>query len=181
MNECHMDDLDLYILDQDNLKELKTRCLRVRQQMNEAVPEPDKALENLLSVGESTIKGAGNGLIFSPSSDDIQMIEEGTIICYYTGHHHNYHSAQMLHDKSYLMCISGDFLVDAGPCPNIKARYINDPLNDDAVNCKFIPDPEHFRSITVATRTIYAGEEIFASYGDGYWAQQGKEGIVLHK
>jgi hypothetical protein len=147
--------------------------------MNEAIPEPDKALENLLSIGESTIKGAGNGLIFSPSSDDIQMIEKGTIICYYTGHHHNYHSARMLYDRSYLMCISGDFLVDAGPCPNIKARYINDPLNDDAVNCKFIPDPERFRSITIATRTIYAGEELFVSYGDGYWAQQGKEGIVL--
>lgn len=179
INECHMDDLDLYMLEQDNLKELENRCLRVRQQMNESIPEPEKALDDLLSVGESTIQGAGNGLFFSPSSDDVQILQEGTVICYYTGHHHNYQSARNIRDRSYLMCVSGDFLIDSGPCPSIKARFINDPLNEDLVNCKFIPDPEKFRSVTIATRTIYAGEELFASYGDGYWAQLGKAGTVL--
>jgi len=42
------------------------------------------------------------------------------------------------------------------------------------VNCKFVP--EKFRSAVVAIRSIEAGEELFASYGDGYWSQHGTMG-----
>lgn len=175
---CHDEDLDLFIHEVDQIKELENRCLRVRIQMNESIPEPEKALDDMLQVRESTIIGAGKGLFFEPQNH-FQTIEAGTVLCYYTGHQHNYQSARHLNDRSYLMCISGDFLVDSGPCPHIKARYINDPLNEIAINCKFVPDLKNFRSIAIATRTIHAGDEIFASYGDGYWAQHTTKGNVL--
>lgn len=189
IEECHIQDLDLLSHDEDDLVELAKRCLEVRAQMNELMfawyllhphAEKELALDNLLLVKDSLIPNAGKGLFFCPLSDHPQQtIEAGTAICYYTGHHHNYRSAQHLSDRSYLMCINGNSLVDAGPCPSVKARYINDPLNEKFVNCKFVPDPKHVRCIIVATRRIDAGEELFASYGDGYWAQQLKRGTVL--
>jgi len=68
------------------------------------------------------------------------------------------------------MNVREDILVDPGPLLHIKARYINDPLNEKYVNCKYVP--EKFRSAVIATRDIHRGEEIFASYGDGYWSLQ---------
>jgi hypothetical protein len=185
IEECHIEDLDLLGNNEDDLKELGKRCLEVRTRTNEVLFSfsahlHEKALDDLLIIKDSTIRNAGKGLFFCPPPNHPQQIlETGTAICYYTGHHHNYCSAQKLIDRSYLMCINGNLLVDAGPCPSIKARYINDPLDDKFENCKFVPDPKHIRCIIVATRLIYPGEELFACYGDAYWAQQSKQGTVV--
>lgn len=115
------------------------------------------------------------------STDSHQVLKTGTVICYYTGHYHNYQSAKTLKDFSYLMCVSGDLLVDPGPCPDVKARYINDPISTDLVNCKYVPEPHHYRSAVVATRTIQPGEELLVSYGEAYWVQQKVQATVLKK
>lgn len=186
IEDCHIEDLELLGREEDDLVELSKRCLEVRARMNEAMMfarcllDPENALDDLLTVKDSTIQNAGKGLFFCPPYGHLQQsIEAGTTICYYTGHHHNYRSAQRLTDRSYLICINGNSLVDAGPCLTVKARYINDPLNDKFVNCKFVSDPKHTRCFIIASRRIYAGEELFASYGDGYWAQHPKSGTVV--
>ena len=161
--------------DLDDVHELTERCLLVRGLMNDSLPPVEEACDRHLIARKSSIPDAGLGLFFEPDevSNDCEdgtfHIDVGTILCYYTGHMHNYHSAKMLKDRSYLMLVHGGILLDAGPLPQIKARYINDPLNDKFVNCKYVPDK--LRSAVVATRTIRRGEELFASYGDAYWAQ----------
>ena len=109
---------------------------------------------------------------------DTKFIPKGATICYYTGYIHNFQSARNLKDKSYLMSLMGQYLVDPQPTPHIKARYINDPLNESLINCKF--HPEEIRSAIIATRNIYDGEELFVSYGDLYWNQQSIQGKILN-
>jgi SET domain-containing protein len=70
------------------------------------------------------------------------------------------------------MLVSGDVFVDPGPLPHVKARYINDPLNEEYVNCKFVPEPKFSRCAVVATRDIECGEELFVSYGEAYWSDR---------
>jgi len=65
--------------------------------------------------------------------------------------------------------LSGDVHVDPGPLSQVKARYLNDPLNDEMINCKFVV--QEFRAAIVSLRDINAGEELFMSYGEPYWAQ----------
>jgi hypothetical protein len=174
--ECFDADRDLLNRVEDNLKELLKRCISARHEMNSSLPNHELALDHMLKVSESSIANAGKGLFFEPKFIDTQqVIQPGTIICYYTGHHHNYQSVKTLDDRSYLMCISGDVFVDPGPCPQIKARYINDPIRIDAINCKYVPEPHYFRSAVVATKVILPGEELFVSYGEAYWAQQNVE------
>jgi len=76
------------------------------------------------------------------------------------------------------MIVQGDVLVDPGPVKSIKARYINDPLNEELTNCKYVPDG--FRSAVISTKIIQPGEEIFASYGESYWTQN-SGGRILQK
>jgi hypothetical protein len=58
-------------------------------------------------------------------------ISKGSIICFYTGHVHTHSSSRELlsnnDDRSYLLWIRDDTLVDPGPVTNITAQYINDP------------------------------------------------------
>jgi hypothetical protein len=174
-----VEDSELFDQELDDVQELTKRCLRVRELMNDSLPPVEDAHDRHLVASKSGIPNAGLGLFFDPSTgleeevsndgEDGTSIDTGTIICYYTGHIHNYHSAKGLKDTSYLMLVNGGILVDAAPLPQIKARYINDPLNEKFVNCKFVPDK--LRSALVATRRITRGEELFASYGDAYWAQ----------
>lgn len=186
IDECHEDDKDLLSNDDDDLKLLSERCLAVRRLLNDSLPPHDLALDNHLKIRDSTIPNAGKGLFFCPStqvtnsmlSDNI--IPFNTVICYYTGHiHNNFSQKYLVIDKSFLMNVAGDLFVDPGPLLSVKARYINDPLNPNAVNCKFVPEPEHRRCSVVATRDIQLQEELFVSYGDFYWSQQSMSGTML--
>lgn len=173
-NECHEDDHDLLLLrtedGMDDLHQLSQRCLKVRQLMNEKLPQHELAMDNDLDVRTSTIVNAGLGLFFDPDHD--RVIPEGSIICYYTGHRHNFFSQKYLTDRSYLLNITEDILVDSLPLLHVKARYVNDPLNEKFINCKFVPDhKDRFRCKLVAIRDIGRGEELFVSYGQYYWIQ----------
>ena len=161
----------------DDPDELTRRCLAVRRLMNKRLPPHELCLDEWLNPQPSTIPNAGLGLFYATSAE--RIVEEGEILCYYCGHIHNFLSVKVIEDKSYLMLVSGDMFVDPGPLPSIKARYINDPLNEDVVNCKYIPQTKKYRSAVVATRMIHPGEELFASYGEDYWSRQDQPGTVI--
>jgi hypothetical protein len=165
--ECHEDDIDLLEQEVDDCKELERRCTHARKSMNDNLPDMDEYRDQELYPRPSTIPDAGLGLFYEPPH--AQPIPVGETLCFYWGHIHSFRSARLLVDKRYLMLVQGGILVDAGPLLLIKSRYINDPLNETFVNCKFVP--EIFRSAVVCTRAILPGEELFVSYGDGYWAQ----------
>lgn len=177
--ECHEEDMDLMRAQQDDCEVLMNRCLEARERMNDSLPPHELAMDNDLCPDKSAIENAGEGLFFRPSSSR-RLIQKGDILCYYCGHIHNFHSSKRLKDKSYLMLVLNDVFVDPGPLRNIKARYINDPLNEEFWNCKFVPQPEFDRCAVVATRDIVPGEELFVSYGESYWANQDCEGTVYN-
>ena len=55
-------------------------------------------------------------------------------------------------DRSYLMWIHRDnIFVDPLRCEQIKARYINDPLNDECRNCHYVPTRIPYRQTTTTT------------------------------
>lgn len=169
-NECHLDDLPMLQLQVDDCPELLNRCLQVRKLRNDCLPPHDLVLDDDLFPEKCSIANAGMGLYSSIP------VQKGQTICYYCGHIHNFHSSQTLEDTSYLMLVSGDVLVDTGPLPHVKARYINDPLNEDCVNCMFVPEPKFHRCAVVAIRDIQCNEELFASYGEAYWSNRDYSG-----
>lgn len=181
--ECHADDQQMLEQEQDNLAELQRRCLQVRDLMNQRVPPQVSLLEHQLVCYASQIPNSGKGLFYKPveseGADEVQPIPVGETLCYYYGHIHDFHSTKQLTDKSYLMLVGGNVFVDPRLCLDIKARYINDPLNEDLINCKFVPEPKSFRSAVVSIREIQPETELFTSYGDFYWSQQSIKGKVF--
>jgi SET domain len=167
------DDHDLLCNPDDDMQELKRRCLDVRHQANSSLPVQNGPYDDCLEPKLSKIPGAGFGLFVTTQ----RRFNVGEILCYYYGHVHNYHSAATLKDRSYLMLIRGDVLVDAGPLPHVKARYINDSRHEPTYNVKFVPEQE--RSAVVAIMPIEPGQELYADYGEGYWSQQPTFGTVL--
>lgn len=177
------EDFPLLEQETDDCVELERRCQQARDELNKNLPTYQAAeYESDLVVGTSTILDAGLGLFYKPSSSTIGscgkqsslLIPKGALLCYYYGHLHDFHSANLLQEKNYLMMVRDEVLVDPGPLPHIKARYINDPLNEEHVNCAYML--EKYRSAVVAIRDIAPGEEPFASYGDGYWSQHSTPG-----
>ncbi|KAI2489980.1 hypothetical protein MHU86_24606 [Fragilaria crotonensis] len=181
IDTCHKEDRLLLNDGIDNLPELEKRSLHARDLMNKFLPIFKTPLEESLVMAPSRIPGAGNGLFYQPSvpGGRNRAISAGETICYYYGHIHNFQSARKLNDKSYLMLVSGTLFVDPRPCLHIKARFINDPLNDEHVNCEYLPDPANFRCIVVATKEIQPNSELFVTYGDLYWNQQQSKGSVF--
>jgi len=186
--DCDENDLDLWRSEHDDCTALLQRCLSVRKLMNENLPikpqETESAYCSSLVIRSSSIPNSGLGLFYEPSKSAFNDAENkghftippGETVCLYYGHIHNFHSAKLLQDKRYLMFVQGNVLVDPAPLPEIKARYINDPLNDCYINCKYVP--QEFESAVVSTRAIQPNEELFVSYGDSYWAQQDCTGRV---
>ena len=177
-DECHDDDKEFLEKETDNLIDLSRRCLEVREDMNSVLPPHMLALDEDLVVRKSAIANAGDGLYYEPAKEAV--IKRERVICYYTGHRHNFLSQKYLKDRSYLLNVGEDLFVDPGPSLHIKARYINDPLNEEAVNCKYVPELSMFRCAVVVTRDIFPGEELFVSYGSIYWSQQKFSGTVHH-
>ena len=193
VDDCHEDDKPLLSNEIDDVQELARRSLHVRDLMNNNLPVFRAPLEEHLVARKSQIPQSGNGLYYyyrhaqhQPDDDDdddgvtVDAIETtipaGEILCYYYGHIHNFQSVRNLNDKSYLLLVDGSLFVDPRPCLHILARFINDPLNEDLVNCKFVPDPTFFRCAVVSTKEITSNSEIFVAYGDMYWSQQESKG-----
>eukprot|EP00977_Amphora_coffeiformis_P016009 scaffold4849_cov153-Amphora_coffeaeformis.AAC.5 len=132
---CPLEDFDLLHEEDDNLIELKRRCLLTRAEMNFHSPPPEIVRDDELWPFSSTIQGAGLGLFYLPPED--KPTAAGETLCYYTGHYHTMQSAKTVMDHSYMMLVSGNLLMDAGPCLH--------PLNEELVNCEFIPEPAKSR------------------------------------
>ena len=185
IEECPEEDTDLLSSvreEADDLPLLKSRCLEARKQMNEHIFDAFKslriAMDNDLSPLPSRIPNAGLGLFFTPTKDSRhRTIRKDCVICHYWGHLHNFMSAQQLEDHSYLMLLQGQVLCDAGPLSQIKARYINDPINEAYINVVFRPKDDYCE--VVALRDIHQGEELYVSYGKAYWTSQKCEPRIL--
>jgi hypothetical protein len=128
----------------DDLPALKRHCTLVHNLFNDHLStlavEPTK-WDSSLVVRPSQIPGAGMGLYYQPTPpiDASEILPKGSVVCYYTGRVHTHSSARGLANKSYLMWIRGNTLVDPESLPHVKARYANDPLNEDATNCAYLP------------------------------------------
>jgi hypothetical protein len=175
---AHADkDQDILSSENDNLSTLLLRSLEAQDERNTNLPpHPTTKYENQLKVSPSTIEGAGNGLFAS------SPIPKGETICHYTGYRHDYQSQKRLRDRSYILKLQNgwpkfdrknDGFVDALPCPEVLARYINDPRREDKCNVKFehIQQPGIWHCPVVALRDIDVGEELFVSYGPRYWVE----------
>jgi hypothetical protein len=215
--DCHPDDHFLLSTGSDDdddiiddLSALKKQCRLVHTLFNDhlsTLPVETTSWESSLVVRPSQIPGAGMGLFYQPPEPQKQqqnsrILPGSSVICYYTGHVHTHSSARELCDKSYLMWIRGNTLVDPRPLPHIKARYANDPLNDSLTNCAYVPTTvlarnrksddngktvdavfapheDTIRTSVVTIRDVLPGEELFVQYGDVYWNQQPIAGIRL--
>ena len=124
---------------------------------------------NGLTVRTSTINNAGNGLFTTKS------FKRGSLLCIYSGTPVSLTQAMKRQKEG----VHGDYVmggfglfwrVDAGPHPEVMARYINDHYEQiEKNNAKFIKLKKYKIALVVAKRDLVANEEIFASYGDGYW------------
>ena len=170
LDECPLEDHDLFAKPVDNVVELQQRCRATRIQMNDILPliEIIPQWDRYLTHRPSTIHGAGMGLFYVGE----ETIPQGTILCYYTGHLLNFRTCRTMHDDtSYLMMVLDQTFVDAQHCFHVKARYINDPLhNETSINTTFVP--MQYRCAVVTSRPVTTGDELFAAYGDYYWNQQ---------
>jgi hypothetical protein len=175
-DSCDEEDKPLLNEEVDNLQELQRRSLHVRTLMNQHLPHFESPVEECLVAAPSQIPESGLGLFYRPTvqlnGEPPEAIPAGTILCYYYGHIHDFQSVRTITDKSYLMLVGGSVFVDPLPCPDIKARYINDPLNEDLINCEYVPEEKHFRSAVTSTEKILSNTELFVSYTDQYWNQQ---------
>lgn len=79
-----------------------------------------------------------------------------------------------LKDKTYVMGGFGlNCHIDAKDSLDCFGRYINDGMQPEFQNARFVKIKHLKRANVISLRDIHAGEEIFASYGNVYW--RGKE------
>uniref|UniRef100_A0A6C0KCC6 SET domain-containing protein n=1 Tax=viral metagenome TaxID=1070528 RepID=A0A6C0KCC6_9ZZZZ len=124
-----------------------------------------------LEIKVSTITGAGLGVF------TVDNIPENTFIDYYTGDYF------CIPTSRYYFSINDTLGIDAGSYPRCYMGMINDnsiavaykkkrgdkkSIDETRNNCKFVVDGT---TVSIfSTRTINAGDELFISYGDEYWA-----------
>lgn len=123
-----------------------------------------------LEIRESLIPDAGLGLF------TCEKIIKSTTICVYSGTIISLLDVLRKEDRSYIM---GGFgygrgHIDATDHPQVAARYINDNLDPHAINARFVKDRDRMVAHVVALRDIEKGEEIYASYGQGFWRYKEK-------
>ena len=175
-------DEDLFKNEVDDLPTLLQRSQQAQDDLNTNLPpHPLGEYEDKLKVAPSTIEGAGDGLFA------MDFIPRGAIVCHYAGHRHDYHSQKDLLDRSYILKLQNgwpkfdrrnDGFVDALPCKDVLARFINDPRLEEGCNVKFqhIQAPGVWHCPVVAQRDIEMGEELFVSYGPRYWSELSMNG-----
>ena len=175
--EAHAQDGDILSSECDDLPTLLLRSLEAQDELNTNLPpHPTGKYETHLKIAPSTILGAGNGLFADAP------ISKGDTVCHYTGYRHDYQSQKRLRDRTYVLKLQNgwpkndrrnDGFVDALPCKEVLARYINDPRVEEKCNVKFehIQQPGVWYCPVVALRDINVGEELFISYGPRYWQE----------
>ena len=127
---------------------------------------------NGLVVRPSIIPNAGRGLFAG------RRFEEGELLCVYRGKRISLPALlkMTLKARDYVMGGFGlNCHLDAADRPDVLARYINDDFSrPGSSNVRFVKLKRHeLAALVIATRDICAGEEIYASYGEGYWRARG--------
>ena len=136
-------------------------------------------LEKQLTVQQSTIPGAGNGLFTTV------FIPKGTRIIEYKGRRSTWNDANHDDGKNpYLFVIDEKNVIDALKFPKALARFANDARGIGKIkgiinNSEY--DVDGNRVYIVSKKDIPAGSEILVSYGKEYWdtiRELKKEGVI---
>ena len=147
-----------------------------------------------LRIGKSTIEGAGLGLFaFMNWQERAQALEQGierplifkgrpakyevsTYIDEYRGKHITAQNAkemdeklEELGDSPYRSWVSGKLVIDSENPTDCYARYANDPRDQTQYNAYLISSAKTKTSAIIAIKNIYADDEIFINYKQGYW------------
>ena len=117
-----------------------------------------------VEVRASTIEGAGDGLFAR------RNFVTGEVLGDYSGERRNFLWMLQNENTGYVMCFGLNDYVDACVAFDCPGRYVNDTF-DGRRNARFVRASG--RAQVVAITPIYAGQEIFASYGDQYWESRG--------
>jgi hypothetical protein len=116
----------------------------------------------------SRIPQAGDGLYAA------RRFVAGEVLGEYYGRVLTMYQAARLENRDYLMGGFGlNAHVDARFALDCPARYVNDHFDPGRLNARFIKSRVERRAKLVATRLIFPGEEIYASYGEAYWHARG--------
>jgi hypothetical protein len=126
-----------------------------------------------LEVQRSLIPGAGLGLFATRS------FAAGEELCEYDGDLLTSWQQWRTPDLTYVAMAGKDRFVDAGPYPEVKARYINHRFDLEQVNAQYVDAPGH-RVFVRAVRPIHPGEEIYADYGPSYWNRVRWNALVIN-
>ncbi|MBN2164533.1 MAG: SET domain-containing protein-lysine N-methyltransferase [Pontiellaceae bacterium] len=114
-----------------------------------------------LEIRPSLVPNAGLGLFTT------RPFRQGESICEYKGTQLGLFQLLRTRDWSYIYT-GEDAWIDAGPHENVRARYINDNFDQSKINCAY--HDEAGKVWVRALRDIAADEELYAAYGDHYWA-----------
>jgi len=134
----------------------------------------------MLSIGTSTIEGAGKGVFAT------EWIQRGSVLGEYSGYKMPMHADLLKSEKDYAFDIveEREVLVPYKTCI---FRYINDTISmwqciayNDVVRMSGLEHNVDWhiqdgRVFIVATHDIAAGDELFIHYGNVYWRSRLKE------
>jgi hypothetical protein len=116
-------------------------------------------------IKKSKIKDAKKGLYVS------KKILKGDVICKYMGVYVPMHFVDLeYYDSEYMFQDSNDiFVIDASDPLSCYGRYANDSLSLKKINAKIVKANDENWAELIAIRNIKKNEEIYISYGEGYW------------
>jgi hypothetical protein len=128
------------------------------------------ALARGLDVRPSQVPGAGDGLWTA------RAFATGEVLCEYRGRVLSLPAVLRLsvRERDYVMGGFGlNAHVDGRHDLNMLGRYVNDNGDRTMLNAEFDKLKPERRALVRALRPLVAGEEVFASYGEGYWRVRG--------
>ena len=130
----------------------------------------ERALAAGLDVRPSQVPGAGDGLWTT------RAFAAGEVLCEYRGRVLSLAAVlrMSVRERDYVMGGFGlNAHVDGRLDPNMLGRYVNDHGDASMLNAEFHKLQPERRALVRALRPLVAGEEVFASYGEGYWRARG--------
>jgi len=121
-----------------------------------------------LKVKKSTLPNAGKGLFVKTE------FSKGTIVAEYEGRLCKWKDVEDDVDNGYIYHINDSTVIDAAESMHTFGRYANDAAGFQKIdgvknNAKYVEKGK--RVFIMATKKIYAGNEVFVSYGRLYWKQ----------
>lgn len=128
--------------------------------------------DNGLLVKASTVPAAGQGLFVT------RNFPKNTLLCVYRGTAVSLAEAMRRsnageHGDYVMGGFGANLRIDAGPHPEVLARYINDDLSEKPRhNVKFVKLKTYRCALVITLKGVEAGDELFAFYGQGYWKKR---------